>query len=353
MLLYRVLALTLFSLGCSQVGRAWDLEAHRLVNRLALTAVTKDLPPFIQTVANVDRVMFLAGEPDRWRNVPDLIMKQSGGSWTDHFFDIEYVPDAGMDLDTLTSFRLDFVVQFAAARAAHAHRFPPIDPAKNRDHTQEWPGFAPWAIAEYFARLRSAFSYLKVYEELGTPDEILNAQANIIYVMGVMGHYIGDCAQPLHTTKHFNGWAGENPNNYSRWTGIHSWVDGYPGRAGITYSDLEPRLKPLQPLSLAPRQDGREPLFVAVLDYIRKQNTQVEPLYQMELAGKLGNRGGALTDEARTFFEQRLLEGAHMLATVWLTAYRNAVADTFLRSALIKRQTAGPARPVAPASPAP
>jgi len=39
-------------------------------------------------------------------------------------------------------------VQFAAGRTKHAEKFAPIDPAKNADHTREWPGFAPWAIAE-------------------------------------------------------------------------------------------------------------------------------------------------------------------------------------------------------------
>ena len=39
--------------------------------------------------------------------------------------------------------------------------------------------------------------------------------------MGVMGHYVGDCAQPLHTTKHHNGWVGENPHGYTTWPGLH------------------------------------------------------------------------------------------------------------------------------------
>jgi len=348
-----VVSVTAYVLFSGWPARAWDLEAHRLVNQLALTALPKDFPAFVHGVSNADRIGFLASEPDRWRNVPDLVMKQSGGSWTDHFFDLEYLPDAGMDLDTLTSFRLDFVVQFAAGRAANPHKFAPIDPAKNRDHTQEWPGFAPWAITEYFGRLRSGFSYLKVFEELGTPDEILNAQANIVYLMGVMGHYVGDCSQPLHTTKHFNGWSGENPKGYTRWNGFHSWIDGFAARAGIKFADLSPRLAPVQAVALAPRQDGRDPLFVAALNYIRAQNTKVEPLYQLEQGGKLGNGGGVISPDAKAFIEQRLVEGAQMLATIWVTAHRNAVPDTYLRSSLIKRQAAATSRDSAAVKPTP
>ncbi len=317
---------------------AWDYEGHRLVNRLALAALPDEFPSFIKSVTQVERTSFLSGEPDRWRNVPDLSMAHSGGSWTDHFLDLEYLPEAGIDVETLTSFRFDFVVQFAAGRAANAQNFAPIDPAKNRDHTQEWPGFAPWAITEYFGRLRSGFSYLKVYEELGTPDEVLNAQANIIYVMGIMAHYVGDCAQPLHTTKHYNGWSGDNPNDYTRWNGIHSLADGFPTKAGFEFGQLAPRLEAAKPVALLSRSDGRDPMFVAVLDFIRAQNSQVGPLYQLEKDGKF--RTGVMTDEARAFFEARILQGSQMLASIWLTAYRSAVPDTFLRSALIRRATA-------------
>src|SRR5215207_408543 len=298
--------------------QAWDYEGHRIVNQLALASLPKDFPPFLQAVANVERVAFLAGEPDRWRNVPDFPLKQSGGSWSDHFLDLEYLPAAGMDVATVTSFRYDFIVQFAAGRAANAQNFAPIDPAKNADHTREWPGFAPWAIAEYFGKLRSGFSYLKVFEELGTPDEIMNAQASILYVMGVLGHYVGDCAQPLHTTKHHNGWVGDNPKGYTTWPGLHSWVDGgIVGKAVIRTPQLMSRIAPAQPLSLAGRPDARDPVFVAVMDYLQASNRMVEPLYQLEKDGKLGQGERAMTDEARAFIEARLLAGAKMLGAIW------------------------------------
>lgn len=120
-------------------------------------------------------------------------------------FNLEQIADAGLDPASVPSFRDDLIVQFAAGRTKHAAKFAPIDPEKNADHTREWPGFAPWAITEQYARLRSASAYLKVFEESGTPEEIANAKANAVYVMGVRGHDVGDCAQPLHTTVHHNG----------------------------------------------------------------------------------------------------------------------------------------------------
>jgi hypothetical protein len=321
---------------------AWDYEGHRIVNQLALSALPPEFPAFAREPANAARIAFLAGEADRWRNVPDLPVKHSGGSWTDHFCDLEYLPEAGLDLDKISSFRFDFVVQFAAGRAANAGNFKPIDPARNADHTQEWPGFAPWAITEAFGRLRSGFSYLRVFEELGTPDEIENARANIVYMMGVMGHNVGDCAQPLHTTKHYNGWSGQNPKGYTTWNGIHAWIDGgLAAKAGIRIAPLLPQVGSAEVISLAPREDRRDPMFVAVFDYLRRQHTMVEPLYQLEKDGKLGQAEGAVvSEEARAFVEQRLLDGGRMLAAIWLTAWRGAVPDTYLRAALVRRQAA-------------
>lgn len=334
---YLLLVATLLPCLAPQ-ARAWDYEGHRIVNQAALAALPKEYPQFVHAVEPAERIAFLSGEPDRWRNVPDLPLKQFNS--LDHYCDMEYIPEAGLDWAKVSSFRYDFVVQFAAGRQENAKNFAPIDAAKNADHSREWPGFAPWAITENYGKLRASFSYLKVLEELGTPDEISNAQANIVYLMGVMGHYVGDCAQPLHTTKHHNGWSGDNPKGYTTWPGLHSWIDGgIIAKTGLRFPKLAARVTPAQPIPLAVRSDGRDPLFVAVVDYLATQHQQLEPLYQLEKDGKLGQGDRVVAEEARAFIEARLLEGGQMLAAIWLTAYRNAVPDTYLRSALIKRQT--------------
>ena len=336
-----VAALGFFAAGTAL--EAWDYTGHRIVNQIALDALPPDFPAFVREPANAERMAFLAGEPDRWRNTPDLIMKQSGGSWLDHFCDLEQLTDAGIAWDKVPSFRFDFAVQFAAGRAAHPDKFAPIDAAKNTDHTREWPGFAPWAIAEYFSRIRSGFAYLKVFEELGTPVEIANAKANLVYQMGVLGHYVGDCAQPLHTTIHHNGWVGPNPQGYSTGSGIHSWIDGgFMAKAGITLKELAPKVTVVQPISLAARTDGREPLFVAVMDYLIASQKLVEPLYALDQAGKFRIEGANPPTEAgRAFIVGRLLTGGEMLGAIWLTAWKSAPPDTYLRTQLLKRQAAG------------
>jgi hypothetical protein len=203
---------------------AWDYDGHRAINELALASLPADFGGFALTPAMKERVAFLGGEADRWRNVGDLPLKHVNGP--DHFMDLEDLKWCGLTPETLPLIRYDFVAAIARERAAHPEKFPLIDPAKNADHTRELSGFLPWAITEYYVKLKSCFSYLKALQKYGTPEEIANAQANIVYVMGVMGHYVGDGAQPLHTTVHFNGWAGDNPKGYTTRTTFHAWKIG-------------------------------------------------------------------------------------------------------------------------------
>lgn len=363
---FRPLCAAFVAIAAAAVAHAWDAEGHRIVNQVALYSLPADFPAFARDAAATDRILHMANVPDRWRNV-DPALKQVGGSWVDHFLDLEQLPDAGLDPKTVPSLRLDFALVFAAGRIAHAEKFPAVDPEKNAGHTSEWPGFAPWGITENFHKLRSAFGYLKAYQEVGgTPSEIANAEADVVYAMGLLGHYVADCAQPLHTTVHHNGWVGANPNGYTTWSRFHSWVDGgFVAKAGIKAVDLQPRAAPVGPMPLPPRGDGRDPMFVAMMDYVIDTHAQVEPLYQLEKAGLLGNKPELpVTPEARAFFEQRLLTGGQTLARLWVTAWKSAPLDTYLRETLVRRQARAaeaaaaanpPAAPVptAPAAPAP
>ena len=228
---------------------AWDYEGHHAINDLALASLPKDFGGFEMTPALKGRIEFLAGEPDRWRNVGDLSLKNFNPP--DHYIDLEDLKLYDLTPETLPMMRYDFAADIARARAAHPEKFPPIDPDKDADHTRELDGFLPWAITENYDKLKSDFSSLKAFRQYGgTPEEIANAQADCIYVMGVMGHYVGDGSQPLHTTVHFNGWVGDNPKGYTTRTTFHAWTAvilkkpaGYRWKRSLEKSSL-PRASP-------------------------------------------------------------------------------------------------------------
>jgi hypothetical protein len=345
-MLFRRLGLLLL---CTVSLHAWDYEGHRIVNQLALAGLPDDFPTFVKTPEAAERIAFLAGEPDRWRSTNELALKHVNGP--DHYMDMEELDAVGIPATQLGEFRYVFTAQLAAARAAHPENFAAINPEKNKDHSRELIGFLPWAILENYAKLKSEFSYLKAFTEAGTPDEIANAQANILYTMGVMGHYVGDGSQPLHTTKHHNGWVGDNPHGYTRASSIHAWIDGgFIGRFGITTTSLAPSARPARELGLPAdkRAPGRNPVFDDILTYLLAQHAQVEPLYKLEKSGALKADAADKGEAGRAFIDEQLLRGGEMLSSLWLTAWKNATPDVYLRAQLLKRNAAEKPAPVAP-----
>jgi hypothetical protein len=336
----RLAPLVFLSAVGSPHARAWDYDGHRIVNQLALASLPAEFPAFVRESAAAERIAFLAGEPDRWKNVPDLPLRHENGP--DHYLDLEQLEWAGLDLASLSPLRYEFAVQFAAGRTAHLDRFPPIDPQKNADHVREWPGFLPWTITESFDRLKAAFSYLKAFETSGgTAAEIANAQANIIYLMGVMGHFVADGAQPLHDTIYHNGWVGENPHGYTIDLKLHAWIDGgFIARAGIRLSGLAPRARPARLLAAAPVAGVRDAMFAEVMSYLQTQHGRVVPLYELEKAGQLKADGSPGSFDGREFIEEQLLRGGEMLGSIWLTAWRTAPPDQYLLDQLARRSAA-------------
>ena len=321
-------------------ARAWDYEGHRVVNQIAIETLPTNFPAFVFAPEARERIAFLAGEADRWRNTPDLSLKHCNGP--DHYIDLEQLADHDLKPAELPVFRYDFVGMLAVGRATQPGRFEPIDPKKNKDHTRELPGLLPWAIAENYGKLKSGFSYLKTFEQFGgTAEEITNAKANIIYIMGVMGHYAGDAAQPLHTTVHHAGWVGENPKGYTTWNGFHQWIDGgYFNKVGIpVVTELKPRLRPAQRLQLSGRAAQSDETFAAAVQFVESTGRLVEPLYQLDKS-----RGLSAKDEngmrGKEFLTKQLIAGGQLLGDLWFSAWQDAPPDDYLRKQLEKRGVA-------------
>jgi hypothetical protein len=314
---------------------AWDYPGHRVINQLALGALPPEFPEFVRSAAARERIAFLSGEPDRWRNAPDLALRHFNGP--DHFLDLEDLEPAGLEVAKLPRFRYDVVAQVARARAANPGKFPPLDPTADADHTRWLPGL-PWTIAEHYGKLRSGFAYVKAFEKLGTAEEVANAQSNVIYWMGTMGHFVGDASQPLHTTRHFNGWAGDNPQGFTTDRGFHQLIDGgFWERVGLDASRLATRVPAARSLL------GREPdvraddPFPAVMRFLLASHEKIIPLYRLEKEGKLRATGEA-AGEAREFLEGQMARSAALLADLWLTAWQTAPEDAYLMRQLEKRR---------------
>ncbi len=323
---------------------AWDYEGHHAVNELALASLPANFPAFVLTSEAQDRIAFLAGEPDRWRNETNpkngtgLALGHASGP--DHYLDLEDLKLYGLTPDKLPPLRYDFVADIVKAREAHPERFPAIDPAKDSDHTRELSGFLPWAITENYEKLQSGFSTLAALEKHGgTPAEIENAKLDIVYVMGVMGHFVGDASQPLHTTIYHHGWTtNDNPNHYTTLYGFHSWIDGgfFKKTGGIDVKKLSANIHPAGKIAAVSDPDG---IFRTSVNFIVAANQLVEPLYKLDRDGKLSDQGDAGA-EGRAFLEGQLVKSGQFLGDIWFTAWATAPEDTFLERELQQRAAA-------------
>lgn len=315
---------------------AWDYEFHRMVNQVALKSLPGEFPNWIQDPAVRERIAFLSAEPDRWRNVPDPTLRHVNAP--EHFIDLDDLPLYGLSASSLSPFRSDYVAQLAIARSKDPSKFPGADPKDDPDHNRWIPGLLPWRITEDYARLQSTFSALKAYEEFGgTAEEIANARANAVYLMGVMGHFVGDTAQPLHTSRHYNGWVGNNPQGYTTNKTFHGWIDGgFLHAVGFKFDEISGLVQPARNVWDLHPEPSRESVFPVVMRYVLEQGEQLEWLYVMDKSGLLDPKAPR-AGEGRKFLGRQILRGGQMLGNLWLTAWKTAPKDTFLQSQLARR----------------
>ncbi|MBL8990882.1 MAG: hypothetical protein JNJ48_04800 [Phycisphaerae bacterium] len=290
---------------------AWDAVGHRAITWLALDGLADDAPVWLRDPALRHAIAWQAAEPDRWRGVRDVHLIHENAP--DHFLDIEDLEKYGLTLDSVPPLRYQYVAAMAVARHVHPDQVPPHNPKLDPAGQQEWPGFLPHAIVEHHAKLLSAFKTYRTLEKLNEParaPQLEMARRNIAVEMGILSHFVGDAAQPLHTTRHFNGWVGDNPNGFTTDKGFHAYIDGgVIKHHGLTYAAL----KPTQTFPYT--VDAANP-WPAVIEHIRRSHDDMRTLYEMERAGTLKEAAG------KAMIARRLNDGAAMLAALYNSAWK-------------------------------
>lgn len=300
-------------------ARAWDAHGHRVITLLALDTLRAepDMPAWLNDPAGRSRAAYQSAEPDRWRGQRTLALVNENAM--DHYIDIEDLADYDLTLRTLPQLRTRALAMMAQARAAHPDRFTSYDPSRDPAGDKEYPGFLPHAIMEHYAKLQASFRTLRILEALapdgGRQHHLEQARANVLFHIGTLSHFVGDATQPLHTTRHFNGWVGppeSNPNGYTTSNKFHAYIDGgVVDHHKITYDSLVPQFRPATTVSAAdPWPD--------VLAHIERSFAHMERLYQMEKDGSLDAAPG------KALIEERLLDAADMLGALvraaWVTS---------------------------------
>jgi hypothetical protein len=271
-------------------------DGHRLINQAAVARIPADMPEFMK--AGSVQIVYEAPEPDRWRSDLEKPLEQAQAP--DHFIDMEYVDW----MKQLPADRYKFIQAIYEYRAAHPEAGIP---------QPEKVGFQPYITIEVFDRLKVAFREYRHAKAKNLPTA--QAEANVLFYAGWLGHYVGDGANPMHTSIQYNGWVGPNPNGYSTSHDIH-----YNFESGFVRSNLNE----VQIDGMVGAPKHLENPFEDYIAYLRTSRSHIEKLYAIDKECGFEGRGSA---DAVKFEKERLAAGAQMLVNLWYTAWVDSAKE--------------------------
>lgn len=293
---------------------AWDCHGHRAITLLGLDGLKQLAPDSPAFLAEHDsRIMAASNScnPDRYRAVRIGYMAHENNP--DHYLDVEDLAQFGLTLDTVPPLRNEYLRAMVIAKHEHPENVKPYNELMDPARQQEWPGFAPHAVMEHYAKLTADFKTWRILTELNDPSrapQLAAARANILFDIGCLSHFVGDLAQPLHTTSHHHGWVDDNPEGFTTDRRIHAYIDGdILATHELDHAALSPHCR----FDLT--VDAADP-WRDVIAHIRRSHDQVRPLYLMQKSGELEQEPG------RKLITERLCDGGRVLAAFLAGAWK-------------------------------
>jgi hypothetical protein len=296
-LLYGCLLLALSVLVGVRRMFAWGVDGHRIINQLACTGLPADVPAFLRSTQAMNAMIYYAPMPDHWRGPLEPAL--AAATSPEHFIQLESVDAV---LPVLPRGRYDYVRALAVAQPSHPDMIV----------TAEKLGMQPYQADEVWERLKVA---MRDYRELAANKEDTRpVEEEIVFLVGWLGHYVGDGSMPLHTSNKPNGWTGPNPKGYTTEHKIHGLFESEFVHNNVNAADVSPLIV-TRP---APIGD----VFEQYLSYLRQSHALVETTYRLEKEGAFNGPG---TADGKHFAVQQLAAAA--------TELRDLIYTAWLRSA--------------------
>ncbi|MDP2174488.1 MAG: zinc dependent phospholipase C family protein [Bacteroidota bacterium] len=275
----------LISIFISSTLHGWGFYAHKKINEIAIFTLPKPLFGFYKS--HVDYIKEHAVDADKRRyRVADEACR--------HFLDGDFY-ECCLPIDTIPKYYKDAVLKYSEDTVL-AH------------------GIVPWYIQTMMYRLTEAFKNKDL-------DKILKYSADL-------GHYIGDCHVPLHTSSNYNGqktnqigihalWESRLPElfdkNYDYFTGLATFSKDpltqtwqvYSESFGLVDSVLKTEKKVSEKFSLDQKYA------------MEQRGTQLVKVYSKEFSKAYHLALGDMV-------EQRMRASIQMLGSFWYTCWVNA-----------------------------
>lgn len=240
---------------------AWGNTAHAAINRAALEQLPENGPLFLRD--HDDFIGGLASLPDTWRYPSEPFSK------------IDEDPNHGWFREQLSFMKTKprSRYEFVIALLNEQRRIQDKKSEAALRTNVRWTGTMPYAIMEAYGRLVSGMRWHRRLAAKGEDTRLIDQALS--YDVVRIGHYVGDGAQPLHTSIHSDGWRGDNPQGFTTDRQIHSRFETvFVDLIGLTEQQVAANVSPLA------RQTGD--LFDEVLAYLEDSASNMERVYQLD-----------------------------------------------------------------------
>lgn len=299
-------------LNSQQPLEAWGFRGHTVANLAAVEAISTDGPAFLKSYKAY--IGHLGPIPDTWRSPSEPYLRISEdpnhGWYTESFDFIRDIPRSR------TEFTLRVYDEYL--------RVSKSDPERAKLLNIRYTGLQAYSMMEGYERMKAgmrlyrqadsdlAARYRGISPLFSAPDSVKGSLANdVAFYMGWLGHYVADAAQPLHNSRHHDGWDGDNPKGYTRDPEIHGRFEtAYVDLIQVTEADLAPYMRKTP-------QHLDHP-WTAILDHMLEARQAVEDVYRLDLRGAFKDRTDA---DARKLVYTRLASGASFLRDLAYTAW--------------------------------
>jgi hypothetical protein len=212
--------------GISSPALAWGERGHDAVTRVATRILANSKDPdsakfgaFLQKRENM--LGHLSNVPDIvWKSVSPELDKLSSPS---HFVDLDFILQNDK-LPTAAELPQDvnaFVKALDKNCAKKSKDFPCVG-GKTVDEKLLKAGHGPYRVQTLAEDLREAFKNLKAMDKVtkDSPEFPKKEEAvqRILLLSGVLSHFVGDLANPHHTSADYDGWQTEQG-------GLHAYFE--------------------------------------------------------------------------------------------------------------------------------
>ena len=277
---------------------AWGDAGHRMIGLAAAQRTPEGMPAFFRAASQ--QLAYLNPEPDRWKDRTERTIDPAleGGTSPAHYIDMDLVLPAAL-----------------RAALAAPNRFAYADTLRAAGVAANTMGLLPFEMLELAQQLRGDFRLWRI-----APDSTVRSwiEARIIDDAGILGHYVADGSNPHHTTRHHNGWVGENPRGYTSDNRFHSRFESAFVQAHMQLPDILAGMT----------TDARvlPNLREAIVTYLTNSFGQLDRMYELDQVTPF--QPETSTVEQKAFASARLAAGADMLRDIWWTAWVTSAPST-------------------------